>query len=416
MYQARGGCTINIVDKIVIPDFIYYYIVAKGFWIKNILNIYTSDAMFKVFSEEFSRTFDFIMPYGLTPFALFPFLPLLIFKSNYDLVIFSWNFISILLFVKGCDSVRLNISKDNSQERFFWIFTVTIIFFSGQTLSTLVLGQTTLAAIGALLLLITRSRQSSFNVLDLLLVVITSVKPLYLIASFIILIELRRYKLLLITSFILCLELFYLFGKAGSEMLFDYLGILKVFSSVDIPYYYSLAFAPQTTTVFQNAFSPYFELKFLNLVTKKILTFGLLTVMFFTGCRVMLDLQKLLKLKVRLESYILKDMHIFFISVMLLFSPYIGGYEDLLLVVLAASLLRPCQNADNKSLIVGSDFYKYCFFLCIYMIVNREVLFHPYSVALIWLIKLLVISFLIFDLKRNKFVGGKPNEAHSVTN
>ena len=326
------------------------------------------------------------MPLGVTPLALLLWYPFAFFAQE-SLSVANTLWVSFSCAVFAFSALELCVwflEKRRSAFSFFFVL-LCVVLCSHTLLSAVLLGQTSLLGLGALLLLFLEEQRASEEgrELQLSLVLILffalALKPTYLLLAAGFLFCFGYFRALgLSLSFLFVLLLFLLprFGMRGG---FDYLHSLAVYTQA-IPIYYQDSIVPHTMNIFRTAFAP---------LLGEVVAARLSSLFFSLGVFGVFCLRLFSQQSPRFLVLLL-----FFIF--LVFAPYLGAYEELF-VLGAFVLFLADERTPNLSLRTA------CYPLALILLLNHNLL-SPTKPLLVFLVfkAALLLSFLLFFKKSAK--------------
>ncbi|MFC1789071.1 hypothetical protein ACFLZE_04060 [Thermodesulfobacteriota bacterium] len=341
-----------------INDYAYYIIIAKTFWFEGLGNIYKLSFQQHAVSAYIGSNVNTVMPLGITPIALvvwFPFAFAARFSMalSYTLwVAFSFGILFTALWkvgryvfqVKKLELLPIMLS-------FVTILSVTM----GRTL---LLGQTSVLATGLLIYLIyfvhkTAKEFKSGSWLPVLpIIFLLAIKPTYLALGLGLLIIYGMWQQAIYSAIAVLFVLICITPILTTDWILSYLHQLRTFGGELIPDAYAWAFAPHTMNIFRSAFRNMIGDNLAGLIST-IVTCG-----FYIGI-VGISLSAKLKGKStnRLSplSVTKGQLFVLMIASYLLFAPYAGGYEDILLLSVFITVLligNPPNLLNYKSILL----------------------------------------------------------------
>jgi hypothetical protein len=360
----------------------------KAFWFGAKGNIY--DVLFqqKALSEYVGSRVDTVMPLGNTPVALivwFPFAYMACFNLALSYTLWSALSIGILFIALWC------VGKDVAQKKEQKLLPITlslVTLFSHITYSAVILGQTSVLATGLLIylffVLYTKPYQPTpdINMLIPVIIGIVGIKPTYfaLAMGLLIIYGMWRdavYAAILVTAVFVCLT-----PMLTVKWLPHYLSQLGVFGQIKIPEEYAWAFVPQTMTIFRSAFRDMIGDPLASLTSTIVICSAYIGVLGFSLIAKIKD-----KSTHQLFSLEITKGQLFVVLVAsyLLFSPYAGGYEDVLLVCIFITVLlvgNPPDLANYKSLLL--------IFLLLFLLFHKSFLYEK-VLWLVWISKAVLL-------------------------
>ena len=386
-----------------IQDYAYHIIIVKSFWLDSFGNIYKPYFQQQALSAYVGSPIYTVMPLGITPIALVVWLPFAYISRfsmalSYTLwIAFSVSVLLIALWNIG----RCVFQRENQAILPITLSLVTVL--SATTLFAIILGQTSLLAAGLFIhliyLLYKRDDQWPRNNLMILLISIfvLGMKPTYIAMGLGLLII---YGLWGKTFYSIIIVLAFLLGITPLltlEWVPSYLNLLEMYSHGNFPDFYAWAIVPETMNIFRSAFR--------NIIGDNLT--GLISTI-VTCCIYISVVGSSIFTRIRSKSTdhyspirITKEqLFIMLVASYLLFAPYAGAYEDLMLLpvfilVLLGGNTPPLTNYKSLAIV---------FFLFPILFHNIFSLDKP--LWLFWILKTLIIGYMLYfcRFQRNEIV------------
>ena len=326
----------NTENYLKIQDFAYHIIVVKHFWLKKFGNIYEYEFQKHALSDYIGAKVNFLMPIATTPIALivwFPFACLAHFDLSLSYTF--WMTFSFSIFFRGIFLIWEYFKKKDN----FPVLATTLILltiFSMITFRTIILGQTSLIATGAIIWLIAltisgKEREKQIKNIFLLLIIL-GLKPPYLVIGIGFLLIYCKYSEGIIAITLVFVTIIALTPFLGIEWMKSYLNVIKIYSQGNFPTVYSWSIAYDTMNIFRSAYGEIIGRKHVVVISYILSMISYFVVSAFILMKYFQ--KKTLNNKKNILNLELNKERIFIVltSSYLLFAPYAGAYEDLLLI------------------------------------------------------------------------------------
>lgn len=375
-----------------IQDYAYYIIIAKAFWFEGFGNIYKLTFQQQALSAHVGSYICTVMPLGISPIALVVWLPFAYVAHfsmalSYTLwitfslgILFTalWRVVRYVFQVKKLELLPITLS-------FVTIFSVTMGI-------TLLLGQTSPLAAGLLIHLIYfvhktgKELKSSSWLPIFLLIIFLGIKPTYLSLGLGLLIIYGMWRQTIYSVVVVIFVLICVTPILTTDWILSYLHQLSIFSRKVIPDAYAWAFAPHTMNIFRSAFRNMIGDKVANLISTIVTCCVYMTVVGFS-----------IFAKIRSNS---TDMlsplrvtkgqrFVLIVGSYLLFAPYAGGYEDVLLL----SIFVMVMLYGNTPPLTSYKSLALVFILFIILLHNILPLNKP--LWLFWILKAVILGYML---------------------
>lgn len=392
-YTSFSPVEIRMGNDIRMSDYSYYLLFVRAFWFKGISSIYNLDSNLAVLSQFLGDGVKPLpLPLGVTPVALifwFPFSCLSFISFN--LAQAAWVSFSLQLFLTELFLLSIVMIKREYEERIGYFLLLAVSIGSFDLAQSVALGQTSIFASGALLYLGRKffldniAEKPGIDLYSVFLLFGLSIKPHYLCFALGLLMLRGQFRTactgVVISLFVTVL----LTLRLDPAWVSDYLSNLKIFTSVNIPEVYAHAFSPQSMILFSSAFSFFIGRKLSILIsnTVLILIFGSV---FFSSLIHLRSLEKFPR--IAYKSF--QDSGVYLLlAAYLLFSPYAGFYEDLLLI--AAVFMFIIWRGTEKFTLSMSLFFS----LFLVVLLNHNIFPEKYPLLGFWLIKAMFFCYLL---------------------
>ncbi len=376
-YYARYVIDVAVINgpTVTMPDIAYHLLMAKAFWFDQIVDIYQLDAQLAVLSNFSGRPIHAAMPIGASPVAFLLWYPFAI-LSSFDLSLgySSWVAFSAVVFVLAVWQIFIAQNDSPGSSRGEYGVGLLLVLCSYICVQALLLGQTSLVACAIFVFVVAHGKRlpgGSINWPLVLCLIVLSVKPTYFVIGLATYLccGLKRESAI---GTLVVLVIVGIFAQVyGLHWLTGYFHSLNIYSQPEVIPEYRGSIVPETMILFRTAFGsimPEAQASHVGL--------------FIWLASTVLIIVLAPKFPERILCCAL------LIGSFLLFAPYVGAYEDLLLIVLIASI-KPWRErtlASQVGLIV--------FLAFIFLIFNREVMFgRNLSPLLLWGFKLYLVSY-----------------------
>ena len=373
-----------------VQDYAYHILIVKSFWFENFGDIYKLDFQQKALSSYLGSDISLAMPLGITPVALMVWLPFA-YLANFSMALsYSfWSSVSlILLFFSLWKFLRKRYQENKTISLPFYLVIVSI--FSPAAFGALLLGQTSIFAVGLIVLIIDyvmEKKEKRKNLLGIayisILVFMVGIKPTYLVIAFGLLAIYGMWKEAFFSGFFLLAYFIAISFLLGIDWVFTYKNLLEMYNSGNFPQVYSWSIVPGTMNIFRSAFA--------NIVGDNIgvkisnsITIGIYFIVLFYIT--LIQLGKIGK-NFKIGK---KQVFILLLSSYLLFAPYAGSYEDMFFIVLFLMLF---QGRKLPRLIE----YKGLIIALLTMLVLSQVIINTKKIMwILWTVKFIIISVVMF--------------------
>jgi len=372
-----------------IQDYAYYIIIAKAFWFDGFGNIYKLTFQQQALSAYVGSHISTVMPLGISPIALVVWLPFACVAHfsmalSYTLwVTFSlgtlftalWRVVKYVFQVKKLELLPITLS-------FVTIFSVTMGI-------TILLGQTSPLAAGLLIHLIYfvhktgKESKSDSWIPFLFIIFLLGIKPTYLALGLGLLIIYGMWRQTIYSVVVVIFVLICVTPILTTDWVLSYLHQLSTFSQEVVPDAYAWAFAPHTMNIFRSAFRNMIDDTIASLIST-ILTCGvyIIVIVFSIFAKIRSDLTDMLY-PLRVTK---GQLFVLIAGSYLLFAPYAGGYEDILLlpIFVMVLLIGNTPNLINyKSLVL---------IVVLFLIL---ILPAPKPFWLFWILKAVILGYML---------------------
>jgi len=308
-------------DHVAVSDFIQHVGSVRGFWRGEVKNIYDIFELQKYWSGIVGGPVSFFPPIGFTPVGVYLLVPFsYLFQVNNALAQALWFGIGLTLFLCVIWKARSYVDS------LALLYLLTgILFCSYQFGVTFLLGQSSLLALSLLAYLLHSSigqRSSAVTIAQALALALLAMKPQYYFLGAVILISNRRFLSVLasLVPVLLCLGMITI--QIGSIWLSTYLHTLSSFTASQLPPGYFRAFNPGYLNIFRSAFFNIYPPEALELISKIV----------SAGSLLLVGVMSIVKgLGFGLKTLSTEFLFSFGLCSYLLFAPYVGNYEDLIL-------------------------------------------------------------------------------------
>jgi hypothetical protein len=307
----------------------------KAFWFEGFGNIYEIIFHQKVLSMHIGAKINYVMPLGISPVALVVWLPFaFVARFSMTLSYTLWITFSASVLFFALWSVGLNVLRSKNRPILpITLFLVTL--FSWNTLLSIYLVQTSVLAAGLLIYLIyivhntVNEFQSSHRLLITLLIFILGIKPPYIALGLGLLMIYGMWREAFYSVILVLVTLIGITPILGVEWVSSYIKTLTIYAQRNIPDIYAWSIAFETMNIFRSAFRNMIGDNIASLIST-IVTCGVYigVVGFSIFAKIRNNSTDMLS-PLRITK---GQLFILIIGSYLLFAPYAGGYEDMLLL------------------------------------------------------------------------------------
>ena len=359
---------VKYADGLLIQDYAYYIIVVKGFWFESLGDIYKLSFQQQAVSAYTGFHISSVMPLGITPIALivwFPFAYVARFSMALSYTLWIFSSLGVLF------SALLIICKyafHQTKPQSLPIALSLTTLFSLTMARALIFGQTSILATGLLIHLIfyaykiINELKSGSRLSILLAIFLLGIKPTYLALGLGVLIIYGMWREAIYSVLLLIVSLLCITPFLTTDWIFSYYQQLSVFSHEIVPYEYARAFAPHTMNIFRSAFRNIIGDKIARSISTMVTVGVYIGVI---GYSILLKIRNVSIANLSPLKVTKAQLFVLIIGSYLLFAPYAGGYEDLLLlsVFIMALLVGNSPNLSNyKSIALVSILFFILFY------------------------------------------------------
>ena len=390
--RDRQGLSLN--------DFDYKLRIVKSFWFGEIPSIYKPEAQIAAIEKAYGVKVTQAMPLADTPTLLLLLLPFsIVAEFNFSIAYTLWMSISLVILFLALEKTQASFT-DKKRILPLYLIVVCVFTFSFSMIHAIRMGQSSLLASGLLILLAleTIDARNSRRLLRrcpvYVAIILLSVKIHYLILGLGILLFFEFYHEALVSTLIVASTICLLGFWKGFSLLFDWLNQVVLFSGTTaLPSYYGSAFSLHTLITLRSACSQFTNSPFVVAISFSILATGGSAILFVTLWK------SLHKSSFPKSATILtpqRSVTILF-GLLLLFLPYLGGYEDLLLLVPYLFLFL---TAEDRARITYIDKKLVLAIFCTGLVLNYNLFPPPQIILLFWLMKVFAITCLFLLLSK----------------
>ena len=395
-YSAFSPVLRSDIANVQISDFAYYLAFVREFWFGGLTSIYSLDAYLQVLPQFLVKGSEPLpMPLAVTPVVLFLWAPFscLSFLS-FELAQAAWVAVSLQLFFSQLFWIGAEVLQRKVQERVFFYLLLLPVVFSFTFVSTIVLGQTSIFAAGALMYFARRylaaenTERDRIEARSVLLLVCLAIKPHYFALALGLVLLSGRWRVLCLGVALSVLTVLLLSLRLEALWYTDYLGNMRIFASGAIPKIYLHAFAPESMNLFVPAFSPLLGTRPCILLANTVLflIFGMVFAYAFFWTWASKRSSSPFGFYRALSGVLL------LLGAYLLFAPYAGTYEDLLLSSAVFMLL--VQGGGARQSIRGGVILSFL----LSVLLNHNLFPDSLPLFLFWLLKLLFFCYLLSEI------------------
>jgi hypothetical protein len=384
-----------------ISDFAHYHTICRAFWTGENNRLYQASSQLPVLSHAAGGPVSGAMPLAILPTALLIWFPFLIIPS----ALITWAYAAwiatslTVLLPQIKNLVKFTAARSPGAAR---LSVVLLVFFLSSTFTTTVaLGQTSLFALGLLLALIfklTSEEESSAShssgifvpglaslAVDCAILFLLSIKLHYLIAAVVLLVSFRRIRSIAIGGALIGSTIGLLTLRLGLGWIEDYRQSLSIFFSETPPAWIASAFAREKMVIFLSAFGPF---------TGRNAALGIAQASYGI-CAIISALIIFTIVRSDSRSKLARTgPFIIMVSAYLLFTPYMGHYEDLLLLapLAAAATSAPKRLfAPIKTIVLA---------FALFFVLNHDIMQSTVPLWPFWCIKLLYLGLILITVFR----------------
>ncbi len=355
-----------------ITDFSYYTAIVKDFWFERTPDPYSLETGLRVLTHLAGTSITAASPIGLTFTAMLFFVPaVLLTWVSYAFAQTIW--VSGWWVAYGFLATQ-QMRRETFRAALVIAMVVLVISCSASFLAASALGQTSLPALVAFLLLSGRKVSVLPRIVYIFLLLALTIKLHYAIIFVLFLIGERNWKMLQDYFSTGTLGLLVLTLWAGSDWITGYLSNLVLFSSGTPPAVYASVFSFESMNMFRTAFSNHFSPEICLLVSRSVLAVSI-------GCGLIGALT------------FSKRTNVWYLVLLsyLLFSPYVAVYEDILIA------LPVFFNLNLKFLKQKAVVTAFCFVM-LTIVLNASLLISSGLALHLWFSKLFcgVLMYVIF--------------------
>lgn len=364
-----------------IKDLAYYLIIAKALWLDGAPEVYQAHTHFAALSRAVGEPISIAMPLGITPVAFALLLPfVLLMEIQLELAFTVWMSVSIAVFFWGAQRVLAALGEMRAVEKAATVCLFLFPLISFLPLEVLILAQASVMAAGLLMLLwslIARPQPGlAHEILGGCVLLLLCYKVHYAAIGAVTLLLFRKWRIVAIGAALAILVTAAMTFMLGPSWLADYRAGFAMFSEDQLPPHYAGAFALSLMSIFRSAFQGILE-------DRTTITISMLV--FFTGV-VWIAYQN--RPWQRFDPRRAYRGSVLFAALYLLFSPYAGAYEDLLLMpLLAASALTSKRGLKPNAAAILTV-------LAVTALYDAR-LYDGYATVWLWLIKLAAMFLLL---------------------
>jgi hypothetical protein len=314
-------------NSFYLQDYAYHVILTKQFWFDGGGDIYALDFQRRALSVFLGRPAPVAMPVGATPIMLIVWLPFA-WAARFSLALsYSlWMTFSVgALFLALWKIFKRSSPPEDRQTLPVVLCGLTVFSLAG--VSTMLVGQTAAFAAAAFSLVLYRltaaSPAKSLHPMDwplVMLVVLSGLKPPYLMIGFGLLWVYGRWREVFFAGTIFLLVLLALTPGLTAGWPASYFKTLQMYGGGEFPEVYGWSIVPHTMNVLRNAISAWTGDGRAAVISSIVSGLVFLTIMVISLFRSIWPPARRPKLAVAL------------VAACLLFAPYLGAYEDLLMI------------------------------------------------------------------------------------
>lgn len=392
------GTSTSNIQGLSLNDYDYKLRIVKSFWFGEIQTIYKPEAQIAAIGNAYGVILTEAMPFADTPMILLLLLPFsLVAEFNFAIAYALWMSISLVILFLALEKTQA-LFADQKKILPLYLIVVCVFTFSFSMIHAIQMGQSSLLGSGLLILLAleTIDAKDSRRLLRrcpvYAAIVLLSVKIHYLILGLGILLFFGYFHEAVVSTLIVVSTIVLLGFWKGFALLFDWLNQVVLFSGTTaLPSYYVSAFSLHTLITLRSACSQFTNSPFVVAISYFILVTGGSAILFVSLWK---SLHKSSFPQSATSITPQRSATILF-GLLLLFLPYLGGYEDLLLLVPYVFLF---VTSEDRTRITNIDKKLVLAIFCTGLVLNYNLFPPPQINLLFWLMKAFAIACLFLLL------------------
>jgi hypothetical protein len=372
----------------------------KTFWFDGFGNVYDLTFQQNAISAYVGSRISTVMPIGITPVALIIWFPFA-YVAQFDMAL---SYTLWTLFSVGVSTVALwNVGKCVFRKKNQLILPIALslcTMFSVTTKSAIHQGQTSVLATGLLIYLInfvhnSKNELNTGNSLPIcLLILALGMKPPYLALGLGLLIIYGRWRQLFYSITILIIVMIGMTPMLTFKWVSTYINLLRMYSWGNIPEVYAWSITPETMNIFRSAFKEFIGDDVASLISNIVYYLVYINVIGISIFAGILDNQIKLLSRLRVTK---GQLYILLIACYLLFSPYAGGHEDVLLISVFVIVLLVGQTPKL------TNYKSLGLFLMLFLILIHNSFPHDKPLWLFWIFKAVIFGYMLNFTVRPRF-------------
>jgi len=375
-----------------IQDYAYQIILVKVFWFEKSGNIYELSFQQQALSAYIGSQIYTVMPLGTTPIALIVWLPFA-FMSCYSMALSYTLWVSFSIGILSAALWR--ISRYVFQLKKLELLPIALSFitvFSITMFRALHLGQTSVLAAGLLIHLIyfvhkTAKGLKAASWLPILLIVfLLGIKPTYLALGLGLLIIYGRWREIIYSVVIVIFVLICVTPILTTDWVLSYLHQLSTFSQKVVPYAYAWAFVPHTMNIFRSASRNMIDDNIASLISTIVTCSVYVSVIGFSVFAKTRSNTTDMLFQVKVTKC---QLFIYIIGSYLLFAPYAGAYEDVLLLPIFIMVLY-VGNTPNLT-----NYKSVALIFALFFILLHNYFPKDKPLWLFWILKAVILGYML---------------------
>ncbi|HZD40331.1 MAG TPA: hypothetical protein VE131_06385 [Terriglobales bacterium] len=382
-----------------IQDFHYCIVMIRSFWSHEIASIYDPMSQLDVVRSHFGIAMNQAMSIGHSPTILLILLPFsLVTRISFPLANTLWVSAFLTVFSVAVLKMGAHLLQYERNRIPVFIAAYSVFLLSFRAVTVIFLGQTTLLASGLLLFLlleITLARKEGRSLrrgLVYPILFILSIKLHYLALGLAILLIGGYIHEMLASVAIVAVSVATLIAYSGPDLLMGFLEQLSVFSTTELPAYYDMTYIFHTFITFRNAFAPIIGASLSLKISMIVLALGCVALCWIFVPRY----GEWRKGRKHIDGTTPEQGIVTLFALPLLFMPYIGGYEDILMIIpFSTAFLVPNCIQKHGKIIALLPF--------LFVVLNQRVMFSSDHLWLYWGMKASIFVFLFYLLKESTF-------------
>jgi hypothetical protein len=395
------GTPTNDRQGVSLNDYDYKLRIVKAFWFGEIPTIYKPKAQITAIENAYGVKVTNPMPLADTPTLLLLLLPFsLVAEFDFAIAYALWMSISLVILFLALEKTQTSFS-DKKRILPVYLAVVCVFTFSFSMIHAIRMGQSSLLGSGLLILLALEmidakgSRRLLRRYPVYVAIVLLSVKIHYLVLGLGILLFFGYFHEAVVSTFIVASTIVLLGFWKGFAIIFDWLNQIVLFSgTTPLPSYYVSAFSLHTLITLRSACSQFTNSPLVVAISYFMIVTGGSTILFVSLWK---NLHKS-SFPQSATSITPQQSATILFGLLLLFLPYLGGYEDMLLLVPYVFLF---STAEERAIITNIDKKLVLAIFCTGLVLNYNLFPPPKIILLFWLMKVSTMACLYLLLSES---------------